>query len=135
MNNIYLVQLIAITSHTRSAIFLGGKMLLSLRQQLHCRLNLKPLVYSFLALIISGWKYFYSAFCTQRFWHSKSITNICPRERQPLSLSSKIHDGREMLAAEIPPYSQKISPLCHHERNNALIFLKCLFLFQFRKEI
>lgn len=25
MNNIYLVQLIAITSHTRSAIFLGGK--------------------------------------------------------------------------------------------------------------
>lgn len=66
MNNIYLLLLIAITSHTQRAVFLGGKMLLSLRHQLHYRLNLKPLVYSFLALIINVWKYFYSAFCTRK---------------------------------------------------------------------
>jgi len=130
MNNIYLVPLTAIISHTQSAVFLGGKMLLSSRHQLHHRLNLKPLVYSLLALLINGWKYFYLAFCSHKdFGTVRTLpTSVLKKD------SSKIHDGREMLAAESP--SQKIPTPCHHETNHALLFLKrCLFLFRFRKEI
>lgn len=88
MNNIYLVQLIPITSHTQSAIFLGGKMLLSLRHQLHYRLNLKPLVYSFLALIINGCVYFYSAFCTH-----KDFGTIRPLPTSVLKKDSLYHSA------------------------------------------
>lgn len=71
------------TPHTQSAVFLGGKMLLSLRYQLHCILNLKPHVYSLLALPMNGWKYFSSAFCTHKDFGTKQplLASVLKKDR------------------------------------------------------
>lgn len=68
-------------------------MLLSLRHQLHYRLNLKPLVHSFLALTINGWKY--TAFCTH-----KDFGTVRPLPTSVLEKDSLYHSAQNYIRAE-----------------------------------
>lgn len=69
--------------------------MLSLRHQLHYRLNLRPLVYSFLALTINGWKYFYTAFCTH-----KDFGTVRPLPTSVLEKDSLYHSAQNYKMAE-----------------------------------
>lgn len=90
-------------------------------------------MYSFLALTINRWKYFYLASCTHKDfgWIRTSPTSVLEKERL-------YHSAQKYMMAERHwqqkfPRQTKIPP-CHYERKNAPIFFFFLMFISFSAE-